>query len=240
MEFGRGEGYAELLIYDRAMRKKRLDLQRKIVSAQERFSESVDALNTVGEVRLDVTAPGARWRYRYRGELSRVQNGSFGSIEYAYVKPFFDLQGESLFGVQMAFVNMHFVGGTDSLRALDVRFDNTREQTVGFMDMLRILERKLGRHAYSDTLHTKKGPYRRASWYGRGLSITLEENRFRPEHPDRADVLVNFEMDRIEVPWSPPVLTIDEAPADSVSKDASDVEAPASVEIDTTDTRNQQ
>jgi hypothetical protein len=108
------------------------------------------------------------------------------------------------------------------------------------MDMLRILERKLGRHAYSDTLHTKKGPYRRASWYGRGLSITLEENRFRPEHPDRADVLVNFEMDRIEVPWSPPVLTIDEAPADSVSKDASDVEAPASVEIDTTDTRNQQ
>jgi hypothetical protein len=47
-------------------------------------------------------------------------------------------------------------------------------------------------------------------------------------------------MDRIEVPWSPPVLTIDEAPADSVSKDASDVEAPASVEIDTTDTRNQQ
>ena len=38
------------------------------------------------------------------------------------------------------------------------------------MDMLRIMERKLGPHAYSDTLHTTKGPFRRASWFGDGSS----------------------------------------------------------------------
>lgn len=223
MQLGRGEGFAEILIYDRALRQKRLEIQQAVARAQRRQSPAVNNMATVGDVRLNVTAPGARWRYRYRGELSRVQKGSFGSISYDYVEPFFDLKGESLFGVQMAFVNLHFVGGTDSLRALEVRFDNTQEQTVGFMDMLRIMERKLGRYVYADTLHTKKGPYRRAYWYGDGLTVNLEENRFRPEHPDRADVIVNFELDRIEVPWSPPVIRVEEAPADSVSKDATDV-----------------
>ena len=224
MELGRGEGFAEILIYDKNLRQKRLEIQQAVTKAQRRQSPAVNNMSTVGDVRLNVTAPSARWRYRYRGELSRVQKGSFGSISYDYVEPFFDMKGESLFGVQMAFVNLHFVGGTDSLRALEVRFDNTQEQTVGFMDMLRIMERKLGRYAYADTLHTKKGPYRRAYWYGDGLTINLEENRFRPEHPDRADVIVNFELDRIEVPWSLPAIRVEEAPADSVSKDATDVE----------------
>ena len=101
----------------------------------------------------------------------------------------------------MAFVDLSFTGGSDSLRSIEVRFDNTQGQTVGFMDMLRVLERKIGRHAYSDTLHTQKGNYRRAMWYGEGLSITLEENRLRPERPERADVLVQFEMDRQQAPW---------------------------------------
>lgn len=232
MQLGRGEGFAEILIYDIDLRRKRLDVQRKMTEARRRRVSTVSEMVTVGDVRFDVTAPGARWRYNYRGELSLVQRGSFGPIDYSYVQPFFDVQGESLFGVQMAFVNMHFVGGTDSLRALEVRFDNTQEQTVGFMDMLHIMERKLGRHAYSDTLHTRKGPYRRALWYGDGITITLEENRFRPERPDRADVIVNFELDRIEVPWSPPSIMVDEAPADSVGKDASDMEMPAVTEID--------
>ncbi len=239
MQLGRGEGFAEILIYDKALRQKRMKVQQAVTRAQRRFSPAVNDMSTVGDVRLNVTAPGARWRYRYRGELSRVQKGSFGSIAYDYVEPFFDIKGESLFGVQMAFVNLHFVGGTDSLRALEVRFDNTQEQTVGFMDMLHIMERKLGRHAYADTLHTKKGPYRRAFWYGDGLTINLEENRFRPESPDRADVIVNFELDRVEVPWSLPVIRVEEAPADSVSKDATDVVTPTTV-LDSTALPSQQ
>ena len=77
--------------------------------------------------------------------------------------------------------------------------------------MLRVMERKLGRHAYSDTLHTTKGPFRRASWFGDELTITLEENRFRPENPDRADVLVNFTMNRVEVPWTAPIFAVENA-----------------------------
>ena len=72
------------------------------------------------------------------------------------------------------------------------------------------------RHAYSDTLHTNKGPFTRASWYGEALTITLEENRFRPENPDHADVLVNFTMDRVDAPWTAPIFANRKADEDSL------------------------
>ncbi len=206
LELGMGEGFAELLVYDKDLRLRRQQIQYLTTRAQRGVNSDVNALNAVGEVSLEEIAPRARWKYRYRGEETHVRGGSFGEIDYQYVQPFFEVEGESFFGVKMAYVNLNFVGGSDSLRTLEVRFDNTQGQTVGFMDMLRVMERKLGRHAYSDTLHTTKGPFRRASWYGDNLTITLEENRFRPEQPDRADVLVSFTKDRVEVPWQAPGL----------------------------------
>ncbi|MEM8485977.1 MAG: hypothetical protein AAF564_10535 [Bacteroidota bacterium] len=206
LELGMGDGFAELLVYDKDLRLRRQQIQYLTTRAQRGTNTGVSELKTVGQVNLDEIAPRARWKYRYRGEETHVRGGSFGEIDYSYVKPFFEVEGESFFGVKMAFVNLNFVGGSDSLRTLEVRFDNTQGQTVGFMDMLRVMERKLGRHAYSDTLHTTKGPFRRATWYGHDLTITLEENRFRPEQPDRADVLVSFTKDRIEVPWQAPDL----------------------------------
>ncbi|MFK7843954.1 MAG: hypothetical protein AB8G77_01540, partial [Rhodothermales bacterium] len=173
----------------------------------------------IGSVSLDEIAQRARWKYRYRGEETHVRGGSFGDIDYAYVKPFFEVEGESFFGVKMAFVNLNFMGGSDSLKSLEVRFDNTQGQTLGFMDMLRVMERKLGQHGYSDTLHTTKGPFRRASWYGEDLTITLEENRFRPETPELADVIVNFTIDREEVPWTAPIFNVsDVTEGDSLSQ----------------------
>lgn len=217
LELGMGDGFAELLVYDKALRVRRQQVQYLTTRAQRGSSPGVADLKTVGQVSLDEIAPRARWKYRYRGEETHVRGGSFGEIDYTYVKPFFEVEGESFFGVKMAFVNLNFVGGSDSLRTLEVRFDNTQGQTVGFMDMLRVMERKLGRHAYSDTLHTTKGPFRRATWYGHDLTVTLEENRFRPEQPDRADVLVSFTKDRVEVPWqAPDLVRVKDQPADSL------------------------
>lgn len=210
MELGRGEGFAEIFVYDKALRQKREQIQYRMARSQRATSETINNLRTVGDVSLDEIARRARWKYRYRGEETHVRGGSFGEIDYEYVKPFFEVEGESFFGVKMAFVNLNFIGGSDSLKSIEVRFDNTQGQTVGFMDMLRVMERKLGRHGYSDTLHTSKGPFRRATWYGDQLTITLEENRYRPENPDRADVIVNFLMDRVQVPWTPPEFAVNE------------------------------
>ncbi len=219
MELGLGEGFAEILIYDIALRNKRQRIQHLMTTSRGKTTEELNGLSNIGTVSLNEVAPRARWKYRYRGEETHVRGGSFGEIDYSYVQPFFEVEGESLFGVRMAFVNLNFIGGSDSLRSVEVRFDNTQGQTVGFMDMLRVLERKIGRHAYSDTLHTTKGPFRRASWYGEDLTITLEENRFRPENPDRADVIVNFTMDRVEVPWTAPIF----ASRKTASSDSLDV-----------------
>ncbi len=209
LEFGHGEGFAEIMVYDKDLRKKREQIQRLMTKSRRTISKEVNGLSQIGNVNLDEVASRARWKYRYRGEETHVRGGSFGEIDYEYVKPFFEVEGESFFGVKMAFVNLNFVGGSDSLKSVEVRFDNTQGQTIGFMDMLRVMERKLGRHAYSDTLHTTKGPFRRASWFGKDLTITLEENRFRPENPDRADVIVHFLVDRMEVPWLAPTLAVD-------------------------------
>lgn len=206
MELGQGEGFAEVLVYDIGLRQKRERIHQLMARSHRNTNVTVNGLESVGEVDLDEVASRARWKYRYRGEETHVRGGSFGEIDYSYVQPFFEVEGKSFFGVKMAFVNLNFLGGSDSLKSIEVRFDNTQGQTIGFMDMLRVMERKLGRHGYSDTLHTPKGPFRRASWYGEDLTITLEENRFRPENPDRADVVVSFDIDRIEVPWRPPDL----------------------------------
>ena len=216
LELGLGEGFAEILVYDIGLREKRAQIQLSMSRSQKATNATVNELDTIGEVNLNEIASRARWKYRYRGEETHVRGGSFGEIDYDYVQPFFEVEGESFFGVKMAYVNLNFVGGSDSLKSLEVRFDNTQGQTVGFMDMLRVLERKLGRHAYSDTLHTTKGPFRRASWYGEELTITLEENRFRPENPDRADVLVNFTMDRVDVPWTAPIFANQNTDEDSL------------------------
>ena len=206
LEYGRGDGYAEILVFDKNLRRERHRIQLRVTASQNSTATRVDDLKEIGQVRFAATASTARWRYRYRGELAKARGGSFGAIDYKFVEPFFEVQGKSLFGVQMAFANLSFVSGSDSLRAIEVRFDNTQGQTVGFMDMLRVMERKIGRHAYSDTLHTQKGAYRRAMWYGDGLTITLEENRFRPEKPERADILVHFELERVEVEPAEPTL----------------------------------
>ena len=210
MELGEGEGFAEIFVYDRALRQKRERIQYLMTRSQRTSNETVNDLRTVGDVSLDEIARRARWKYRYRGEETHVRGGSFGEIDYDYVKPFFEVEGESFFGVKMAFVNLNFMGGSDSLKSIEVRFDNTQGQTVGFMDMLQVMERKLGRHSYSDTLHTAKGPFRRATWHGDQLTVTLEENRYRPENPDRADVVVSFLMDRVEVPWTPPEFAVND------------------------------
>ncbi len=230
MEFGRGDGFAELLIYDKTLREKRVDIQRLITVAQASTTPTVNTLTQVGRVRLNTTASTARWRYRFRGHRSESQEGIYGAVDYRYVYPFFGVRGQSLYGVDMAFVNMQFGERTDSLTALEVEFDNTQGRVVGFMDMLRIMERRLGRHTYSDTLHTLKGPFRRAYWYGNRLTVQLEEYRFRPESSDRADVRVNFLLDRVksEAPAYIPEeegieikseeVGITSAPSDSVSR----------------------
>lgn len=219
MELGRGEGFAEILVYDIGLRRKRQMIQQLMTRSRRSMNSEVSDLTAIGSVSLDEIAQRARWKYRYRGEETHVRGGSFGDIDYAYVKPFFEVEGESFFGVKMAFVNLNFMGGSDSLKSLEVRFDNTQGQTVGFMDMLRVMERKLGAHGYSDTLHTTKGPFRRASWFGQDLTITLEENRFRPETPELADVIVNFTVDREEVPWTAPIFKAsDVIDADSLSQ----------------------
>ena len=216
LEFGRGEGYSEVLVYDRALREKRLTIQDHVDAAQSTLSPEVSNLTSVGTVRLNTTAATARWRYRFRGEKSPTPYAQYGAIDYSYVQPFFDIRGKSLYGVKMAFANMRFQTPGDSLKMLDVEFDNTHGQVVGFMDMFRVLERKLGRHAYSDTLYTVKGPYRRAFWYGEGLSINLEEYRFRPEDPDRSDVRVRFLLDRVPPSFPEPMIVDDVIEPDTV------------------------
>ena len=218
LELGQGEGFAEVMVYDIGLREKRERIQQLMTRSLYSTNAAVDALDRVGEVLLDEVASRARWKYRYRGEETHMRGGSFGEIDYSYVQPFFEVEGKSFFGVKMAYVNLNFLGGSDSLKSIEVRFDNTQGQTVGFMDMLRVMERRLGRHAYSDTLHTPKGPFRRALWYGAGLTVTLEENRYRPENPDRSDVVVSFDKDRIEVPWVPPAFAV-EPPAGADSLD---------------------
>ena len=223
MELGLGEGYAEVLVYDKELREKRVWIQQQITASQSSINPLVSELSGVGSVRLNTTASTARWRYRFRGERSPTPTTMYGTIDYSYVEPFFNVRGESLFGVKMAFVNMRFEG--DSLQVLDVEFDNTQGQVVGFMDMFRVLERKLGRHTYSDTLYTIKGPYRRAYWYGDGVEVNLEEDRFRPEDPDRSDVHIRFIMDRVAVPEPRPILVEENVSVDSTSADILPVKA---------------
>ena len=220
LDFGLGEGFAEVLIYDKSLREKRLAIQEKVDVARSQINPNVTDLTRVGNVRLSTTASTARWRYRFRGEKSPNPYDLYGAIDYSHVEPFFDVRGQSLYGVKMAFANMRFSGISDSLHTLDVEFDNTSGQVVGFMDMFRVMERKLGRHAYSDTLYTVKGPYRRAFWYGDGLSVNLEEYRFRPESPDRSDVRVRFQLDRPPVPeYIAPVFVDDDVKQDSLGRD---------------------
>lgn len=219
LDFGLGDGYAEVLVYDKALREKRLAIQDKMDAAHAQVNPAVSELSRVGNVRLNATASSSRWRYRFRGEKSPSPYDLYGAIDYSLVEPFFDIRGKSLYGVKMAFANMRFSGVSDSLHALDVEFDNTSGQVVGFMDMFRVMERKLGRHAYSDTLYTVKGPYRRAFWYGDGLSVNLEEYRFRPESPSRSDVRVRFQLDRPPIQNYPtPVFVDKDAKRDSLEQ----------------------
>ena len=216
LEFGRGDGFAEVLIYDREMHKKRVAIQEKIELAQSKLNPEVNELSAVGSVRLNTTVSTARWRYRFRGEKSPSPYAQYGAIDYSYVEPFFDIRGKSLYGAKIAFANMRFQTPGDSLKTLDVEFDNTQGQVVGFMDMFRVLERRLGQHAYSDTLYTIKGPYRRAFWYGEDMSVNLEEYRFRPERPDQSDVRVRFVMDRVPPTFPEPMIVDEVVEPDSV------------------------
>jgi len=215
LDFGLGDGFAEVLIYDKALREKRLAIQDQVDAARAEVNPNVSELSSVGNVRLTTTASAARWRYRFRAEKSPDPNNLYGAIDYSHVQPFFDIRGQSLFGVKTAFANMRFSGVSDSLHTLDVEFDNTSGQVVGFMDMFRVMERKLGRHSYSDTLYTIKGPYRRAYWYGEGLSVNLEEYRFRPESPNRSDVRVRFLMDEQIQEYTQPVYVDEDVKKDS-------------------------
>ena len=211
LEFGRGDGFAEVLVYDKSPAwKKTFRSGNRIESAQATLNPEVNTSCQLSETfRLNTTVATARWRYRFRGEKSPSPYAQYGAIDYSYVEPFFDIRGKSLYGAKIAFANMRFQSPGDSLKTLDVEFDNTQGQVVGFMDMFRVLERKLGKHAYSDTLYTIKGPYRRAFWYGEEVSVNLEEYRFRPESPDQSDVRVRFIMDRIP-PTFPEPMIVDE------------------------------
>ena len=215
LDFGMGDGFSEVLVYDKALRDQRVAIQEKIDAAQAEVNPFVSDLGSVGNVRLNSTASAARWRYRFRGEKSPSPVNLYGAIDYSYVEPFFDIRGKSLYGVKMAFASMRFSGVSDSLHTLDVQFDNTSGQVVGFMDMLGVMERRLGRHNYSDTLYTIKGPYRRAYWYGDGLSVNLEEYRFRPDAPSRSDVRVRFMMDTVIPDYQEPVYVSDTTLPDS-------------------------
>lgn len=215
LDFGMGDGFSEVLVYDKALRDKRLGIQEQIDAAQSEINPYVSDLQRVGNVRLSTTASAARWRYRFRGEKSPSPVDLYGAIDYSHVEPFFDIRGKSLFGVKMAFASMRFSGASDSLNALDVEFDNTGGQVVGFMDLFRVMERKLGRHAYSDTLYTIKGPYRRAFWYGDGLTVNVEEYRFRPESPSLSDVRVRFMLDTVIPDYVEPVYADDTSVPDS-------------------------
>lgn len=215
LDFGMGDGFSEVLVYDRILRDKRLDIQEQIDAAQSEINPYVSDLQRVGNVRLNSTASTARWRYRFRGEKSPSPVNLYGAIDYSHVEPFFDIRGKSLYGVKMAFASMRFSGVSDSLNTLDVEFDNTSGQVVGFMDLFRVMERKLGRHAYSDTLYTIKGPYRRAFWYGDGLTVNVEEYRFRPESPSRSDVRVRFMLDNTIPEYEEPVYADDTSIPDS-------------------------
>ncbi len=196
MAYGRGEGYGELLVYDREDRRRRLDVQRAIAHARDVRADAVTTLAEVGTVRLDLTEPVAQWRYRFRRDDAGELQGASGTIDYSYVQPFFGIRGRSLYGLDMAAARLRFQPYTDSLETVEVRFDNTEGRAVGFMEMLRILEERFGPHAYSDTLHTRKGPFKRAIWYGEGRTVTLEEDRLRPEPAPLADVVVRFDAAR--------------------------------------------
>jgi hypothetical protein len=208
LAYGMGEGYAEVLLFERVLRRRRVEIQNRIAEARSRQAAALAGLPEVGTVQLQITEPFATWRYRYEREGALSQDGAVGRIDYALVQPFFEVRGRSLYGLDMASVTLHFLPLVDSLRSLEVRFDNSQAQAVGFVEMLGILERKLGPHAYADTLHTAKGPYRRAEWYGGLFTATLEEHRLRPVPPARADLVVRFDVARqpVDLPpdWRPP------------------------------------
>ncbi|MDZ4698423.1 MAG: hypothetical protein SH809_01850 [Rhodothermales bacterium] len=209
LAYGMGEGYAELLVYDRQLRGRRLSIQRAIAAGRDAPSPALDALQEVGSVQLQITEPFATWRYQYRRTANPDRRGAVGMIDYSLVQSFFGVQGRSLYGLDMARVALYFLPKVDSLVSMEVRFDNSQGQTIGFFDMLRTLERKMGRAPYSDTLHTKKGPFCRAIWYGREVQVVLEEYRLQPGQASVADVVVRFEVRReaveLDPDWQPPV-----------------------------------
>ena len=213
--YGQGEGFAEFMIYDIHLKKERDALQRKLEKARSNTALPLASMNEVGAVRLDLEERTARWRYRYRGQPSLLRQGSFGTIDYSFLQPFFNVKGKSHFGLEMVFATLSFSPGTDSLEQLEVRFENSQGQTSGFMDMLHILEGQLGRHTYSDTLHTAAGHFRRAYWQSSRRHVRLEEDRYRPERINDPDLVVTFSLERVRgqfVQVKPP----EETPVDSM------------------------
>lgn len=209
LAYGMGEGYAELLVYDRLLRDRRLGIQRAITAGRDNSTAALNTLQEIGSVQLQITEPFATWRYQYRRTAEPDRRGAVGKIDYSLVQPFFEVRGRSLYGLDMARVSLYFLPKVDSLVSMEVRFDNSQGQTIGFFDMLRTLERKLGRAPYSDTLHTKKGPFRRAIWYGRAVRVVLEEYRLQPGQASVSDIVVRFEVRReaveLDPDWQPRV-----------------------------------
>ena len=197
LAYGQGEGFAEFLIYDIQLKKERDALQRKLERARNNTAVHLASMKEVGAVRLELEERTARWRYRYRGQPTLLRQGSFGTIDYTFLQPFFNVKGKSHFGLDMVFATLSFSPGTDSLEQLEVRFENSQGQTSGFMDMLNILEGQLGRHTYSDTLHTKAGHFRRAFWQSSRRHVRLEEDRYRPERINDPDLVVTFSLERV-------------------------------------------
>ncbi len=203
LAYGMGDGFAELFVYDQRLRTRRMTLQRTIAAGRGAPAPALDALEEIGSVQLQITEPFATWRYQYRRTAEPDRRGAVGTIDYSLVQPFFEVRGRSLYGLDMARVSLYFLPKVDSLVSMEVRFDNSQGQTVGFFDLLRTLERKLGRAPYSDTLHTKKGPFRRAIWYGREVQVVLEEYRLQPGRASVADIVARFEVRREAVELDP-------------------------------------
>ena len=80
LDYGRGDGFAELLVYDQALRDRRVMIQDRIFESHNVRTEPMETMGAVADVQLDITKNYAQWRYRYRGRLTEAREGTFGDV----------------------------------------------------------------------------------------------------------------------------------------------------------------
>lgn len=190
-----------LQILDISAEKKLNDISERIDSLSKYTSQRLSGLKSVGNLVLSSTKEELLNKdilETDEREVSEDYTMTNYRINYGqYLQPFFDIENKRKYRYgesRIIETDLNFHSKTDSLRVLNINFDNDE---ISYSDILNILGKKFGEYSFEEKLRTNSATYRRSFWLSKDLIIVLEDKGYFDEisvafHVNERPYYLNF------------------------------------------------